>query len=369
MEHRQRTTRTAPARASLLWLAIAAAAFGTSPALALDPPASETPSRWSVIVENDALTGATGDRDYTAGFSVALAGATAQHIARPNYRALEWLDGGLRVDRLHRSERVAHHDDGVSMSLLVFTPDDIASPHPIPTDRPYANLLELTHARFSLDSAGEVLHESSFTLGLLGSGVAESLQRGLHRVMGDAVPLGYRYQISDGGEFTARYSVVRRSLLADGGSRGRFDAQYSLEGSVGFVTEAAVGVGVRWGALGSPWWSAPLQTAYAARTVPGAFDGRARGGEDLYLWAGLSLRARLYNALLQGQLRDNELALSASALEPFVLDAGVGVTKRLRRVQLGYAVRYQTREIRAGIGARAVVWAGFTITSPLERTE
>jgi hypothetical protein len=358
-----RTTQTAPTRASPLWLATAAAACATSPALAADPPASETPSRWSVIVENDALTGDTSDRDYTAGFSVALVGTAAQRIVKPNYRALEWLDKGLRVDRLHYSERAAHHENGVSMSLLMFTPDNIASPDPIPTERPYANLLELTHARFSLDSTGDVLHESSFTLGLLGSGVAETLQRGLHRVAGDAVPAGYRYQISDGGEFTARYSVVRRSLLADGGSRGRFDAQYSLEGSVGFVTEAAVGVGVRWGDLGSPWWSSPLQMAYAARTVPGAFDGRTRSADDFYLWAGLSLRARFYNALLQGQLRDNELAFASSELEPFVLDAGVGVAKRFGRVRLGYAVRYHTREIRAGLGARPVVWAGFTITS------
>ena len=80
-------------------------------------------------------------------------------------------------------------------------------------------------------------------------------------------------------------------------------------------------------------------------------------------------QTEVYNALLQGQLRDNELAFAASELEPFVLDASVGVTKRLRRLQLGYAVRYQSREIRAGLGARAVVWAGFTITSPLERSE
>jgi hypothetical protein len=363
MEQRQKTTRNAASRSALVWLAIAAAACGTSPALAADLPAAETPSRWSVIVENDALTGDTSDRDYTAGFSVALVGTAARRIVKPNYRALEWLDKGLRADRLHHSEQVAHHEDGVSMSLLMFTPGDIASPNPIPTERPYANLLELTHARFSLDSAGEVLHESSFTLGLLGSGIAETLQRGLHRVAGDAIPAGYRYQISDGGEFTARYSVVRRSLLTDGGSHGRFDAHYSLEGSVGFVTEAAVGVGMRWGELGSPWWSAPLQTAYAARTVPGAFDGRLRGGDDFYLWAGVSLRARVYNALLQGQLRDNDLAFAASELEPFVLDAGIGVAKRFGRVRLGYAVRYHTREIRAGLGARDVVWAGFTITS------
>jgi hypothetical protein len=363
MDQRQKRRQSARSRGPSLWLVIAAAACTTPPALAVDPPATATPSRWSVIVENDALTGDTSDRDYTAGFSVALVGAAAPRIVKPNYRALEWLNRGLRVDRLHLSERVAHHEDGVSMSLLMFTPDDIANPDPIPTERPYANLLSLTHSRYALDSAGDVLHESSFTLGLLGSGVAETLQRGLHRVAGDAIPAGYRYQISDGGEFTARYSVVRRSLLADGGSRGRLDAHYSLEGSLGFVTEAAIGVGVRWGELGSPWWSAPLQTAYAARTVPGAFDGRTRGGEDFYLWAGVSLRARLYNALLQGQLRDNELAFASSELEPFVLDAGIGVTKRFGRVNLGYAVRYHTREIRAGLGARDVVWAGFTITS------
>ena len=47
------------------------------------PPVPEPPSRWSVIVENVALTGDTSDRDYNAVFSVALEGVTEPRFVMP----------------------------------------------------------------------------------------------------------------------------------------------------------------------------------------------------------------------------------------------------------------------------------------------
>jgi hypothetical protein len=352
---RRPTARYTTLLASLLLIA----GIGTVRA---EPSDGRGPNLWTIAIENDGLTGATKDRDYTAGFSGSLVGPDARRIAGPNYRALEWLDSRLGVDRLHRSERAAYQQDGVSVGLQIFTPDNIANPDLIPTDRPYANVLSLAHSHYGLDETRNVLYESTFTVGLIGSRVAESLQDGLHTVIRSAAPQGYRNQISNGGELTARYGVARHALLASSRERSRFDLRYSLEGTAGFVTEAAAGIGMRWGVLGSPWWSASPQGSYATRIVPNAIDGVGLAGRDFHFWAGLTLRARVYNALLQGQFRSSELTYGTSDLERFVLEGGVGVTRNFGRVQLTYAVRFHTPELESGHGARDVGWAGITVT-------
>ena len=49
--------------------------------------------------------------------------------------------------------------------------------------------------------------KSGLTIGFLGLGVAESVQRGIHSSLGSQKPEGWRDQISDGGEPTAKYSL------------------------------------------------------------------------------------------------------------------------------------------------------------------
>jgi len=71
--------------------------------------------------------------------------------------------------------------------------------------------------------------------------VAASVQETIHKFTGSEQPTGYGYQISDGGELTARYSVTRQQLLASiGNGTGRtLDLKYSLQGDIEYLTQAS----------------------------------------------------------------------------------------------------------------------------------
>lgn len=335
-------------------------AFALAWAVGIAPLAAEEPGRWALSADNDALTGATEDRDYTAGFGFALTGPAARRFARPNGRALEWLDRRTGAARLHRAERAPYQQDGAQIALLMFTPDDIGNANLIRTDRPYASLALLEHSHYGVAADQRVMYESTFAFGVIGSSFAESLQRRLHRAIGDKEPRGYRYQISDGGELTARYGFARHGLVAAGGGKRRHDVHYTLGASVGYLTEVVAGIGMRWGALASPWWNGMHAGSYAVGGAASRFDGHS--GDDFYFWAGMSLRTRAYNVLLQGQFRDSALVYRDADLERFVLEAGVGATKDFGRLKLTYAIRYQTPELEEGPGVRPIGWAGITLS-------
>lgn len=327
------------------------------------PLEAEEPTRWAVSIDNDALTGATDDRDYTAGVSAALTGPDARRYAALGYRALEWLDRQSGAARLHRSSHAAYQQDGVQLGLLMFTPDDIANPGLLGADRPYANVLFLEHSHYGLDTERRVMYESTFAVGVIGSRLAARLHEELHELVGDAEPRGYGYQISNGGELTARYGFARHAVVAaGGGGRGRaHDVHYTLGASAGYLTEAVASLGLRWGSLGSPWWTGMHAGSYGIGGAASRFDGHGVS-DSSYLWAGLTLRVRFYNALLQGQFRSSALTLDAADLERFVLEGGVGFTKDFGALELTYALRLQTPEIHSGLAARNVAWAGITIS-------
>jgi hypothetical protein len=91
--------------------------------------------------------------------------------------------------------------------------------------------------------------------------------------------------------------------------------------------------------------------------------GRGRGLSELYVWAGAKARLRAYNAFLQGQVRESDHRLGASELNHMIGELWLGITGRtFGGTQMSYAVRYQTAEIRDGLGSRDPVWAGVTIS-------
>lgn len=319
---------------------------------------------WSLSVDNDVLTGTGNDYGYTGGFAFTLVGEPTKRFAAPNYRALERMDEWLGVDRFHRVEETAFAEDALQVGAVMFTPEDLLNGGTSPDDRPYANLLYMSHTHYALNLERNVMHQSTFTLGLLGSSVAQELQGAIHSVSGMFEPRNYEHQISDGGELTFRYAAARHALLADGGKEERargFDLKLTLEGSVGYLTEGAAALSLRWGRLGTPWWSAMSEHAeYSAQPAPRA---RAQGGRsEFYFLAGTKLRARAYNVFLQGQFRDSTLTFSSSDLNRLVLDAWVGVAREVAGFHITYVVRHQTREIRNGPAAKSLTWAGFTVT-------
>lgn len=326
-------------------------------------PAHEEPydTGWAFYMDNDAFAPRGTDRDYTGGFSLTLAGRRARDgwwSLDGVRRGTDWL---LGLDRLYADRVISRHN--LEVGVTVFTPGELSDPAKQAGDRPYASLIYLANTAAEVAPGRDTAYLSTFTLGLLGAPVVGDLQRALHRAIGAAEPQGWENQISNGGEPTLRYAFARvkrvwRGTL--GGSEGEMTTTW--RGSVGYLTDASFGVATRIGEIRTPWWSYNPQIAeYAEKSVPVvASEG---GGEERYLWAGFNVRARLYNAFLQGQFRHSEVTFSADQLNPLILEGWIGYTWAFRSGwRLSYVLRGQSSEIRSGPADRTETWGGIVVS-------
>ena len=186
--------------------------------------------------------------------------------------------------------------------------------------------------------------------------VTKRLHNAVHEAVGSEAPRGYDHQISAGGEPTARYTIARHKLVyAD--PTGRVDVKTTVQGSVGFLTETSAAVSVRVGSFDTPWWSfAPEMSDYIAAPTPVESLGVQR---EAYVFAGARIKARAYNALLQGQFRHSDVRYSYDEIESIVAEAWIGVmTQLFSNTELSYALHYQTAELREGKAARDTFWGG-----------
>jgi len=88
-------------------------------------------------------------------------------------------------------------------------------------------------------------------------------------------------------------------------------------------------------------------------------EGKAR--RDLYWYGGLTQRAVLYNALLQGQFRHSVVRTEAANVERMVTEFQTGLTASLGFVELTWSVLAgRTPEFR-GPQARPHVWSGLAV--------
>ena len=310
-----------------------------------------------VQIDNDLFAGDEKDRDYTGGMSITISGERAR-------------DGWLSLDPLLRrldnlSDAGTHGDEtnvhyARQIGLLAFTPSDTLVKEVQPDDRPYASLLFLSNGRVSVDANDRGAWTSSLTVGVLGLSLSERLHSAVHELVGSERPLGYDHQISAGGEPTARYTLARQKLwIAD--PSGLVDVKTTVQGSVGFLTETSASISLRAGRFNSPWWGfAPELTDYMSAPVP---SESYRGGREVYVFAGARVKARAYNAFLQGQFRHSDVHYSSDEIEPLLAEAWVGVvTQVLDQTQLSYALHYQTAELRDGPASRDSLWGAVQLT-------
>jgi hypothetical protein len=259
-------------------------------------------------VDNDLFAGRNLDRDYTGGVALTLSGTAARD-------GLLSLDPLLtRIDELFERSAPSTVRHARQIGLIAFTPSNIITDEAQQADRPYASLLFASNGRVRVDTGERGAWWSSLTVGVLGLQVAADLH--------DAV-----------------------------------DVKTTVEGSVGFLTETSAAVSVRIGRLDTPWWSfAPELADYIAAPTPAESLGVQR---EAYFFAGARVKARVYNALLQGQLRHSDVRYSFDEIEPIVAEGWIGVmTQLFPNTELSYALHYQTAELRSGKAARDVFWGG-----------
>jgi Outer membrane protein LpxR len=326
----------------------------------------------TIYVDEDTFLFPTTDKDYTTGFQFAFSGYFARTLTPP-LRALDWLTQMKRVHDGICNENDpfcgnrAYQSHSLLAGLTFFTPRKgepgdpdceiqehgcvLALTRPLYDDRPYASILYLTVSRET--ARGKNAWLSDFTLGVLGLGIGEKLQTWFHTGIGnDVAPGGWPFQISEGGEVTAKYRVAWRRLLVTGfygdpGSdpdlatpaieenhlpRRWIDLTTDVEGNVGYYVNALGGVKLRLGLIDSPFWSAQRHPVAPTLAAPGP-----RKIREAYVWASGGGTLFAYNALLEGQFKHSEVTL------PFGEPGAPGSVELRRAVwdyQFGGTVRF-----------------------------
>lgn len=303
-----------------------------------------------VHLDNDFFaSGGRRDRDYTGGMAVTQSGRVAADGLLSLNPVLERLDGLVTPDA---DASVVRHARQVG--LMAFTPGDILAKQPLADDRPYASLLFVSNGRVRVAEDNRNAWSSSVTIGVLGLSLSERLHTAVHELVGSDLPQGYDHQISAGGEPTARYTLARQHLWI-ANPAGTVDVKTTVQGSVGYLTETSAAISLRAGRFASAWWSfTPELADYIAAPTP---IEAQRSRPELFFFTGLRVKARAYNAFLQGQFRASEVTYSAAQIEPVIAEAWAGfVTQLMGQTQLSYTLNYQTAEVRQGAAARDALW-------------
>ncbi len=314
---------------------------------------------WSFAFDNDVLVPGSRDQDYTYGVSATLSSETAPETAWSLDTPLQWIDQHTVFSPIDWEFGGQVRTYSTEIGLYGFTPENINSEAVIDGDRPYASLLYLSNSREYEGASSDTVWRSTFTVGILGLDIVGDLQNEVHAIVGSEQAQGWRNQISDGGEPTARYSVARQRLWTSGFSN--VEIKTSVQASVGYLTELSYGVSVRVGHIATRWQSFnPELASYREHSVPVLVG---KGFRESYFSAGIAIKARAYNAFLQGQFRDSAVEYSSDDLNHGILEAWAGYTHIFASgYRLSYTVRGHSSELKRGVGDRNVLWGGLTLT-------
>lgn len=309
---------------------------------------------WGFAFDNDILVPGSRDQDYTYGLNVNFAGSQAREHWLSLHKALKTINRtiGFKTSALVQS---AHK---IEYGLFGFTPEDIQQAEINADDRPYASLVYVSSSSEFYDFSRDVSWNSSITIGLLGLNIVGKLQEEVHELTDSDQPQGWDHQISDGGELTARYTVARQSLLFQ--SRSGVELKSSVQASIGYITEASWSLGGRFGKIHTPWVSFnPEKVNYGEQS---AQTTKTKVSER-YLWAGIAVKARAYNAFLQGQFRSSDVSYKSNELRHGIIEAWLGYTFALSNgYRVSYSLRGHTSEIKSGNGDRNVLWGGINLS-------
>lgn len=292
--------------------------------------------------------GLNEDRDYTTG--VAMEFFWQKRGIYPMDKAVLWMGRRLGVlDEKTSTER------SFMIGSINYTPDNLRATEPVLDDRPYASLIYLSNKHVYAD------HDSAIGLdlrvGLLGTSIAREVQQALHEAWRDLAddtepvdPKGWDHQISNGGEPTVGFRLAYSKLLAE--SSGGWDVAGISSVSVGYQTNASLGLAVRAGRIASPVWTLPYSPINRGSFLP------SLAGDEWYVWTAYRARLVGYDALLQGQFRDSDVDFGNDEIRRVIHDAGIGLTLTYKPAQVTFAINGKTSELKSDAADRNHVWGG-----------
>lgn len=318
--------------------------------------AAPSPETLSFVLDNDVLVPGSRDQDYTGGINISYSSEEVDNKSLYIDAPLNFLDGLFGI------EDTSKNIYSIEAGLYGFTPEDTQRINSQTNDRPYASLLYFSNAHERIDTDKNTASQSTLTIGMLGLRMFGNLQNNVHRTTGGDAALGWDRQISDGGELTARYQYSRQSALdlrSFNFTDSNFEVKLTQQVSLGYLTEASLSLGGRYGRLNSAWWSFNPELASYGEKVSGDIG---HVGES-YVFFGASLKARAYNAFLQGQFRHSEVSYSSHEVNHLLAEAWLGYTRSFGRgFQMSYVVRAHTSEVKKGKADREAVWGGIVIS-------
>lgn len=321
------------------------------------PPAE---GGYSIQIDNDLFSGAHRDQDYSWGLAVTYASPHPGKLMRPLHSVRDKLDEWFVPDEQERGGW-APEQQATQMGILAMTPKSLRSSDPLYNDRPFANLIFVTSSALRVLDDGNSARFSSFTFGMLGLHAAETLHRHVHKAIGNEMPEGWEHQISSGGEPTARYVEARQWLLSAPDRRDTSlpEMKLTVGGSAGFITEGSVALSARWGRIQSPWWSfGPELGDYTSAPVAPVEGFSAHNPAEIFGFAGFRLKARAYNALLQGQFRHSDVRVQGDDLAHTLAEAWIGLATAWGESRITYTLHYASSEMTVEPGERSLIWAG-----------
>lgn len=310
------------------------------------PENAEEPVALSLYLDNDVMTGS--DSDYTGGFAVAFNGEDARKHPISIDGLLSQANHAVGLEEKFNHDLIRHICEA---GLVAFTPTDIASEQPIDNDRPYSSLVYVSNTKLLLSPDRSQSLMTTLSIGALGLSATGDIQNAIHGVIGSENAEGWDNQISEGGEPTAKYSATYQRYWDTG--LGSLQATTAAGLSLGYITEAFIGTSLRTGIISTPPWSFNVFTSnYGEKanvTLPVSDKANA-----FYLVAGANLKARGYNAFLQGQFRDSEVSYSASETRRLVAEGWIGIASEFRGgFRLNFILRKQTSELKTGLADRS----------------
>ena len=293
------------------------------------------------------------DRDYTMGFAVEVFKDKGTNI----------LDGVLCDIAKHLDLHCTNNKSERSYVLgsVNYTPDDISSTNPVQNDRPYASLLYFSSKRVVASSDSAVGVE--LQAGVLGLKVGEEIQEYFHEawrgVTGKNEPVdprGWCHQISDGGEPAFRFRFSNLQLLKNRHqSEDWWDSAWIWDTSVGYQTNASLGLMARGGKIRSDIWTVPYDPINRGNFLP------ATKGDEWYFWAAGRTRLVGYDALLQGQFRNSDVTFNSNEIEQLVFEGALGLTGGYGPVQITLAINGKSSEVKKGAADRNHYWGGLYV--------
>ena len=296
----------------------------------------------SIQLDNDLFSG-QADRDYSFGATLTFDTPSSNRLLAGIDSVREHLSRWLPPSPVQGSLALR----STQLGLIGMTPQHIALRAAQPDDRPYASLVYVATSQVSVSDDARRATYSSFAVGALGLRVAEALQKGVHEGVGGGDAQGWTHQISDGGEPTARFVRAEQWLLTNDESTratGR-EVKLTISGSAGYLTEASTALSMRFGRIQSPWWQfAPELADYTAAPIAPAATTDT-GIPELYGFVGVRLKARAYNALLQGQFRDSDVRIGSDDLERLQAEAWAGVAYTRAGWRVAYTLRAASQEV------------------------